>query len=248
MKIRISAVSYLNTIPFIYGIEKNPELLSQIELSKDIPSECARKLMSNEVDLGLVPVAIIPKLDQPHILSDFCIGANGKVDTVLLLSDLPLGQIEKIILDYQSRTSINLCKVLCREFWNIDVEYENAEAGFENSIAGKTAGVIIGDRNFQLAKKYKYSYDLAEEWLKMTKLPFVFAAWVSNKKLPENFTKLFNKAISFGIKNIEAAVEQDKNTFISKEAKKHYLNKCISYDYNEDKQKALQLFLSLIKE
>lgn len=246
-KIRISAVSYLNTIPFIYGMENNKDLLSIIEWSKDIPSECARKLLNDEVDVGLVPVAIIPKLQHPKIISDYCIGANGKVDSVLLLSDVPLHKIEKIILDYQSRTSINLCKILCREFWKIKVDFTNASSGYEDTIGGTTAAVVIGDRTFQLPKKFKYQYDLAEEWNKMTQLPFVFAAWVSNKELPQKFIDIFNHSLAHGLKNIEAAVDADKSGFLNRDEKIQYLRNRISYLYDEEKKMALKKFLSLLE-
>ncbi|MGY8989787.1 MAG: MqnA/MqnD/SBP family protein, partial [Flavobacteriales bacterium] len=85
VKYKVSAVSYLNTIPFIYGVN-NSKISNQIELLLDFPSECARKLSENEVDIALVPVVILNKNPKFKIVSDFCIGANGKVDTVCLYS------------------------------------------------------------------------------------------------------------------------------------------------------------------
>src|SRR5437867_12268285 len=87
--IKVSCVSYLNSQPFIYGL-KNNSIINEIDLSLDVPSVCAEKLRSGSVDIGLVPVAVIPQLKESHIISDYCIGADGKVETVLLLSDVPL--------------------------------------------------------------------------------------------------------------------------------------------------------------
>ena len=95
-KVKISAVSYANTYPFLYGIHKKLDS-KYFELSLDVPSECARKLINNEVDLGLIPVATIPLVDNSKIISDYCIGANGAVKTVLLMSKLP---IENIYLEF----------------------------------------------------------------------------------------------------------------------------------------------------
>ena len=237
----------MNTIPLVYGIEQDKTLLSQIELSKDIPSECARKLIEKEVDLGLVPVAIIPKLKESHIISDYCIGASGKVKSVLLVSDVPFQEIKEIYLDYQSRTSVNLCKVLCREHWKISPQYLNSEAGFEKKIEGKTAGIIIGDRTFYLEKEFTYQYDLAEEWQKLTGLPFVFAAWVSNKKLPENFIELFNNALKKGLATTQEAVAQYNAQGISKRELNEYLTKYIDFELTSNKREALALYLSKIK-
>lgn len=111
-KIKISAVSYLNTIPFIYGIQADQNLLSQVSLRLEYPSKCADLLKAGLVDLSLIPVAVIPQIPHAEIISDFCIGANGKVNTVMLYSDYPLNEIKSIALDYQSRTSVMLTKIL----------------------------------------------------------------------------------------------------------------------------------------
>jgi hypothetical protein len=77
-KLRVTAVSYLNTKPFIYGIFRS-ELSDLIDLSLDIPSVCAQKLASGAADLALAPVAVIPDLPESYLVSDFCIGATGPV-------------------------------------------------------------------------------------------------------------------------------------------------------------------------
>ena len=94
-KIKVSAVSYLNTTPFLYGIA-NSEVKNLIDISLDIPSDCAKKLLSGEVDLGLVPIAVLPLLKEYHIVTDYCIGAQGNVDSVALYSDVPLSEISTI--------------------------------------------------------------------------------------------------------------------------------------------------------
>ena len=118
----------MNTFPFIYGLN-NSDIINQLDLQLDIPADCAQKLLENKVDIGLVPVAIIPQLNEHYIISDYCIGAKGKVNTVLLLSDVPLNEIEEIQLDYQSKTSVNLVQVLSKEFWNISPKWVNASVG-----------------------------------------------------------------------------------------------------------------------
>ena len=115
-KIRVSAISYLNSIPFVYGLENSP-LQSEIELSLDIPSECAKKLLENKVDIGLVPVAIIPQLKFSEIIGPYCIGANGPVESVCLFSQVPLNDIEEIQLDFHSKTSVQLVQLLSKKYW-----------------------------------------------------------------------------------------------------------------------------------
>ena len=115
VKYKVSAVSYLNTVPFIHGL-KQSELIHNIDLQLDYPSICADKLINGTVDFALVPVVVIPKL-QAHIISDYCIGADGVVDSVCLYSDVPITEIESIGLDYQSRTSVELLRLLLTEYW-----------------------------------------------------------------------------------------------------------------------------------
>lgn len=241
-KLKISAVSYLNTLPFLYGI-KNSKIIDQIDFEQDIPSVCATKLLDNKVDLALVPVAVIPLLKNPHIISDFCIGANGKVKTVLLLSDVPLGEIQSIYLDYQSRTSVNLIQVLSKKYWKISPEWINAQKGYEQNIKGKKAGLIIGDRTFHLQKKYNYTFDLAEEWEKYTGLPFVFAVWVANKSVSKAFISDFNLALSSGINNIDKVVDEYHENFPESTINLHeYFTQYISYAFDDKKKQAMSLF------
>lgn len=246
-KIKVSAVSYLNTIPFIHGMERTPDLFSQIELSRDIPAECARKLLEGEVDLGLIPVAVIPKLEQAHIISDYCIGAVGKVQSVLLLSEVPLHEIETIQLDYQSRTSVQLCRTLCQHFWKIDPQFINSTPGYEESIQGTKAGVVIGDRCFGLKDQFNYAYDLSEAWYEWMKLPFVFAAWVSNKELSPEFQLAFNRALQSGLADLKGAVENFTYSQLPKVDQIEYLEKAIDYELDELKLEGLNHFLSYLK-
>ena len=244
-KIKLVAVSYLNTIPFLYGIEQDQSLKNQIALSIEYPSLCADLLIQDKADISLIPIAEIPNLAYSEIIGNHCIGANGKVNTVMLYSDCPLDEITSIALDYQSRTSVMLSRVLSKFFWKIDVDFENTQEGYIDSIKGTRAGVVIGDRAFDLNNTFTYQYDLSEEWSKFTNLPFVFACWVANKALPHEFKLCFSKAIEQGVNSKVQAIEwyqQKKGTSVDLDK---YLNADISYELDDDKRKALDLFLDL---
>jgi chorismate dehydratase len=247
-KIKISAVSYTNTLPFIYGIE-NSSLMNQIELSKDIPSVCAQKLLNNEVDLGLIPVAVIPKLKNYEIISDFCIGASGAVRSVIIGSYCPLEEVKTIFLDYHSRSSVMLTRILAKHFWKINVNWVDTTEGFENRIKDDEAGVIIGDKALAVEKNFPYVYDLAVEWIKFTNKPFVFAAWVANKKLDEQFIHDFNDALEFGTKNIEKVVNAAHDLNLPQHFDlKEYLIKNIDYTFDSEKSEGMKLFLEYAEE
>lgn len=244
--IKVSLVSYLNSKPFLYGLQHYP-LKNDISISLDSPAVCAQKLLDKKVDIGLIPVAIIPQLNEYHIIGNYCIGAQGKVGSVMLYSDVPLKDIKTILLDYQSRTSVTLVKILAKQLWKIAPVWENAAENFETKIVGTTAAVIIGDRTFGLENKFAYTYDLAEEWEKLTGLPFVFACWVANKKLPDDFINEFNAALKFGIDNRPALIAElsKENNYSTDVA--YYLNEQIKYDLNDERKKALSLFLEYMK-
>jgi chorismate dehydratase len=247
-KIKISIVNYTNTLPFKWALKRS-DLLHDIDLQEDIPSICAQKLKFKQVDLALVPVALIPELDSYFIETDYCIGANGKVDSVKLYSAVPLEDIKTVTLDYQSKSSITLTKVLFKNFWKRQVEFCDAKPGFEEEINGTNAAVIIGDRTFGLEGKYPYEFDLAEEWKNFTGLPFVFAAWLSTEKLPEAFILRFNNVLREGVNTIPQAVEEDYLTNnLSKSATVTYLTQRIDYRLDAEKRKALALFLDYMRE
>ena len=243
--LKISAVSYLNTVPFIHGL-KQSELIKFIDLQLDYPSICADKLFNGIVDLALVPVAVIPKLKEAHIISDYCIGANGAVATVCLYSDVPINEIESIALDYQSRTSVALLKILLKEYWQLNPELKKANVGFEENIKGYHAALVIGDRAFALNNKYAYIYDLSDIWKEMTGLPFVFAAWVANTKLTQDFIVSFNKALKKGLSNIDKALALEGDSYPNCVNPEDYLNNKISYRLDAEKQKGMELFLRKI--
>ncbi len=248
-KYRISAVSYLNTIPFIYGL-KNHEILDQIELTLDNPSVCAEKLIKDKADIGLVPVAILPQIGYNNIISDFCIGSVGKVKSVILYSNTKINQINTIMLDYQSRTSVLLAKILAKNYWNIEVNWINASPGYEKTpLSEKQAGVVIGDRSFRMSKNYKYCFDLSEQWYLFTGLPFVFATWTSNKHIESNFLSKFNKALQYGVNNMMKAVNEiPDNSALEKPELFEYLSNDISYILDDKKRKGLDLFLNLVND
>ena len=128
-KWRIGAVSYLNTRPLLLGVEQST-LMAQIELFKTHPAKIAQDLIDGTIDMGLVPVAIIPLLKEVHLVSNYCIGAEGDVASVCIFSQVPIHQIEKVYLDDQSRTSVQLARILLADFWKKEVEFIKADEGY----------------------------------------------------------------------------------------------------------------------
>lgn len=238
-KIRVGAVSYLNTKPFIYGLENGP-IKDQIELLLDYPANLVKMLKSDRIDIGLVPVGALPSLGEYHIISDYCIGTEGEVASVAVFSEVPMEQIEQVYLDYQSRTSVLLCRLLFEKHWKKNVQFIDAkDEGYINEIKGTTAGLIIGDRALKNYNRFEYIFDLGLGWKEMTGLPFVFAVWVSLKKLPELFEYNFSKSLSLGI----FCIDNFFNDLIKFYDLKRYYTENLSYQFDNAKKDGMRRFL-----
>jgi chorismate dehydratase len=242
-KIRVGIVNYRNTKPLVYGLEQEP-MKSRIDLVGAYPAKLAQMLQDGEVDMGLIPVAAIPLLKEYHIVGNYCIGTEGEVASVCLFSEVPLDQIERVYLDYQSRSSVALLKWLMKESWGINPEIIQAEdESYRDQIKGTTAGLVIGDRALEQRKLSTYIYDLGSEWKGITGLPFVFAAWVSTRPLPEDFIRDFDKANALGLMHIDEIVAN--NPYDIYDLKKYYTLH-LSYELTEAKRAGLARFLSAI--
>jgi chorismate dehydratase len=242
-KIRVGIVNYLNTKPLVYGLER-PPIREQIELVGDYPSKLAQMLIEGEIELGLVPVAIIPQLKEHHIVGNYCIGTEGEIASVALFSEVPMSEIKKVYLDYQSRTSVALLRFLMKEYWGISPEIVESEGeDYREEIKGSTAGLVIGDRAFEQRKISTFIYDLGSEWRAITGLPFVFAAWVSTKPLPADFVAAFNEANALGLDHIDEIVSEA--AFDMYDLRKYYTLH-LSYRLDERKRASMKKFLELI--
>ncbi len=244
-QIRVTAVSYLNTKPFLYGL-LHSGMEEEMSLTLDVPSECARKLIAGEADLALMPVAAIPQVPRPQIVSDYCIGAEDEVRTVCLFAERPIEELTHLYLDYQSRTSVALVQLLLRHYWQKELILLQGTPGFERKIGGTTGALVIGDRTIRLEKEMPFMYDLAKAWKEWTDLPFVFAAWVANKPLPDEWLARFNAALALGIESVpklSLLLQPPAPWFDLQE----YFTRYIRYDLNEARRQGLDKFLALVR-
>lgn len=240
-KIRIGAVSYLNTRPLLFGFREHP-VSQRIRLFEDYPAKIASMLLSDEIDVGLVPVAILPRLKEYHLISDFCIGCDGPVASVALFGDVPLPEMEVILLDYQSRTSVMLLRVLLRDHWkHMPILKDAGTEDFRSQIKGRTGGLVIGDRAFDQALHSPVMYDLGQAWKDHTGLPFVFATWVANKHVDSDFIKAFNDANAIGLGKLDMVAAAYPTTVFDL---LYYYRHNLSYPFDKVKHHAMDKFLS----
>lgn len=237
--IRIAAVSYLNSIPFIYGIRHEGNLAAELLLAP--PATCAQNFIEGKADIALVPSAVVPTLRGAEVITDYCIGAVEQVRTVVLMSNTPIERVRRIHLDAHSATSVQLTGYLAKHRWKIAPEWlqlddytmlDRAEEG--------DAFLLIGDKVFDHEGKFAYTYDLAEEWIATTKQPFVFAVWVARKGLSFDVHDALQRALTYGVEHIyEALLESDH---ASRPYAYDYLTRNIDYLFDVEKHKALKKF------
>ena len=236
---RIAAVSYLNTIPFIYGIEHEGNLRAELLLSP--PAVCAKNFAEHKADIALVPAAAVPSLADAEIVTEYCIGAAGPVRTVVLLSGEPIETVRRVFLDAHSLTSVQLAGYLLAKHWKVSPEYYTMEdyAQLDHALPGD-AFLLIGDKVFDYEGRFAYSYDLAAEWREATGLPFAFAVWVARKGTPYEVTDALEEALTFGVERIYEAVQQ--SDYRDRPYAYDYLTRNIDFLFDNEKRKALQKF------
>ena len=244
-KIKIGAVSYLNTKPFIYGMQ-GEDFLNDYDLLLAYPSKLSKMLASGELDVALVPVALLPELSTYTIVTDYCIGSNKEVASVCIFSDSPIDQVRRIYLDYQSKSSVALLKVLLKHFWKKEIPLiASRDDTYINEIGNENAGLVIGDRALHIGDRFAYRYDLAQVWNEMTGLPFVFAVWVSLKPMDEKQISTFSGFIQKGLEKIDEIATAYENKFPG--IRKYYKDN-ISYRLSDKHREGLNLFGKLLSE
>lgn len=219
------------------GIEAHPELLDFAEIETDIPSICAQKLIDDQVDLGLIPVAALLHVPGYHIIGDYCIGSVGAVNSVFIFSKKPIQEIQTLRLDSHSRTSNNLARVLLKNHWQVPVTLVEKDAD---------AYVLIGDRTFGKVDSEPYAYDLGKEWMEFTGMPFAYAVWAANKELSPEFVGRFNHALKDGIEGRRNYIHEIPS--VPGFDMKRYLMESIDYDLTAEKREAIHLFHRYIQE
>lgn len=239
---RIAAVSYLNTIPFIYGIEHEGNFRADLLLAP--PAQCAENYISGKADIALLPAAVIPELKMTDIVTDYCIGASGPVRTVVVVSCSPIEKVRRIWLDAHSRTSVQLTGYLAKNKWNISPEWLHLEDySLLDSPAETDAYLLIGDKVFDYEKRFAHSYDLAQEWRTLTHMPFAFAVWVARKGTSYEITDRLEHALTFGVEHIYEAVMESRFAGADNGVGAYdYLTRNIDYIFDDEKHRALKKF------
>jgi chorismate dehydratase len=175
-KLRISAISYLNTAPLMWDFEHG-EAGKSFEITYTVPSACARALAEGTADIGIIPAAAYAQIPDLKILPDVAIASRRPVRSILLVSRVPIREIRSVALDTSSMTSVALTKVLFEKWLGGGRTFTSMAPNLDDMLAHCDAGLLIGDPALQVDRSQYHTLDLAEEWIRYTGQPFVFAFW-----------------------------------------------------------------------
>jgi chorismate dehydratase len=185
-RLRISAISYLNTAPLMWDFEHS-DTGSEFDISYTLPSACARALEAGTADIGIIPAAAYAQVPGLMALPGVAIASRRPVRSILLVSRVPVDQIRTVALDTSSMTSVALTKILLEKWLGGGRMFAPMAPDIEKMLARHDAGLMIGDPALQIDRSRYLTLDLAEEWIRYTGKPFVFAFWaVRRQALPED--------------------------------------------------------------
>jgi chorismate dehydratase len=184
-RLRISAISYLNTAPLMWDFEHG-EAGREFDISYTLPSACARALAEGSADIGIIPAAAYAEIPGLMALPEVAIASRRAVRSILLVSKVPIESVRTVALDTSSLTSVALTKVLFEKWLGGGRTFTAMAPDVEAMLAEHDAGLLIGDPALKIDRARYHTIDLAEEWIRHTGKPFVFAFWaVRSDALPE---------------------------------------------------------------
>jgi chorismate dehydratase len=244
--LRLGAVSYLNTGPLVYGLDRHPE---RFAIRFDVPSRCAALLHDQQVDLGLIPSIEYLQGPDYRIVPGVAIVSDGPVASVALFSSKPVREIASIALDVSSRTSVALLKILCARWFEISPAFQPMAPDMTAMLEQCDAALVIGDNALFADEKALGvdKVDLAEEWVGMTGLPFVFAFWAGRPGgvTPDDVSAL-NDARDRGLAEPTRVAEAYFPGDPSKVRRgAEYLRENVKYAFGEREQSGLRMFYTL---
>ncbi len=174
--LRISAISYLNTAPLMWDFDKG-EAARNFEISYTVPSLCDKALAEETADIGIIPAAAYTQIPGLQILHDVAIASRRAVRSILLVSQIPVELVRTVALDTSSMTSVALTKILFEKWLGGGRTFTSMEPDIEKMLDACDAGLLIGDPALRVDRQKYHTVDLAEEWIRYTGKPFVFAFW-----------------------------------------------------------------------
>ena len=255
-KLRISAISYLNTAPLMWDFEHG-EAARDFHISYTLPSGCAQALADGTADIGIIPAAAYAQIPGLLVLPDVAIASRRAVRSILLVSKVPPSEAHSIALDTSSMTSVALLKILFEKWLGGERRFTSMPPDLDAMLTDHDACLLIGDPALRVNRSRYHTLDLAEEWIRFTGKPFLFAFWaVRVAALAEadpslDLAAMFRESRDHGLaqKNLDQIAEEwALRLSISKADIQNYLTENIYYGLDSDCLEGLRLFYRLATE
>lgn len=248
-RLKISAISYLNTAPLLWDFEHGEEG-SAFDLSYTIPSGCAEALRAGTADIGIIPAAAYTTVPDLVVIPDVAIASKRAVRSILLVSEKPTEQVRSVATDTSSMTSVALAKILFAKWLGGPRKYVSMPPNLNAMLAACDAALLIGDPALQVDRSRYVTLDLAEEWNARTAKAFVFAFWAIRKPSLAGYDRravagAFMRSREHGLeaKNLESIVQEwAPRLSLSAQAVHSYFSDNIHYYLDEPCLEGLQLF------
>jgi chorismate dehydratase len=249
-RLRISAISYLNTAPLMWDFEHG-DVGRQFDISYTLPSDCARALAEGTADIGIIPAAAYAEIPGLEILPEVAIASRRAVRSILLVSKVPVEQVRSVALDTSSMTSVALTKILFEKWLGGGRTFRPMAPDVDQMLARHDAGLLIGDPALKIDRKRYHTLDLAEEWIRHTGNPFVFAFWAVRRDALREASLSLDLAAAFQQSRDHGLESSSLNTIarewaprldISESDVRSYLTQNIHYHLDAGCLEGLQLF------
>jgi chorismate dehydratase len=253
-RLRISAISYLNTAPLMWDFEHGLEG-RDFEISYTLPSGCAAALQAGSADIGIIPAAAYTTISDLLILPEVAIAARRAVRSILLVSKVPREEIRSVAMDTSSMTSVALTTVLFDKWWGGGRSFTAMAPELDPMLSQHDAALVIGDPALRIERSKYFTYDLAQEWIRLTGRPFVFAFWAiraaAAASAPRDLAGIFRRSRDHGLEAANLDVicrEWGPRVGLSEPDTLSYLTQNIHYSLDEDCLEGMRLYYQYAEE
>jgi chorismate dehydratase len=247
-RLRISAISFLNTVPLMWDFGHGPAA-ANFEISYTLPSQCAAELQAGTTDIGIIPAAAYAQIPDLVIIPEVAIAARRPVRSILVVSKVPVENIRTLALDTSSMTSVALTKILFERWLGGGRTFTSMAPDLNAMLREHDACLVIGDTALQVDRRKYVTLDLAEEWIRFTGKPFVFAFWAIRRAAlagaPADLAAIFQASRDRGVMpgSVAAiALEWSGRLGLSEADIHSYLTENIYYQLDRGCLDGLQLF------
>lgn len=261
-KIRISGVQYLNTAPLVWGFTHGP-LAGKYDLTFTLPSQCAEQLARGEADVAIIPAIECQRIPSLVILPGMAIASKLAVRSLLVVSRVPIEEVQRLALDSSSRATAAMVRLLAAGWWarrGARISFSGAAPDLEAMLSECDAALIIGDPALRLAERYDANeplwsrkgrlllYDVISEWRAWTGYPGVLALWAARRAIltqadVSELVSDFQASKDYGLAHIpEIAANAAATLGLPQAHLESYLLENIDYSLDDENRAGLELY------